>query len=490
MGKLKKNAFKTTIISYLGLLIGYLNKGVLFIFFLSTEEIGLINLILTIGVLFAQFSNLGVSYTIWRFFPFFKNKKNSNNGFIQFTLLLNAIGVVLFTLILFLIKDLINHNFIKSELFTEHYFWIIPLGIFYSFFLTFDSVLRAIHKNVVSIFAMDLLLRLIQLTVTLLFGFSLINFSSFVALSSISFLFPTLLVLFQLIKNKQFFWRFSEIDISKRFRKILYNYTFYNYLNFIGITIVLSLDTIMIASYIGLGKTGVYTTMIFLLSGLLIPYKTLQRFCQPMVAEYWKNKEINQLEKLYERVSSISLIFGLLVFIAAWTLKSTVLHFLPSQFEEFMILLLIVLVGRIIDMYSGLNGLILLSSKKYKIDIVFTLFLLVITIVLNMILLPKYGVIGAAIATSVALILYNFSRLIYVLIIFKIHPFQKSQLYIMMFFSASFFISTTFLSGINEWLNTIISLCLFLLPIILFKLNRDINSLVFHRKNLFKNNNE
>jgi O-antigen/teichoic acid export membrane protein len=167
-----------------------------------------------------------------------------------------------------------------------------------------------------------------------------------------------------------------------------------------------------------------------------------------------------------------------------------VLHFLPNQFEEFMILLLIVLVGRIIDMYSGLNGLILLSSKKYKIDIVFTLFLLVITIVLNMILLPKYGVVGAAIATSVALILYNFSRLIYVLIIFKIHPFQKSQLYIIMFFSASFIISNTFLSGINEWLNTIISLCLFLLPVILFKLNSDINSLVFHRKKLFKNDNE
>jgi hypothetical protein len=59
-----------------------------------------------------------------------------------------------------------------------------------------------------------------------------------------------------------------------------------------------------------------------------------------------------------------------------------------------------------------------------------------------------------------------------------------------MFFSASFIISNTFLSGINEWLNTIISLCLFLLPVILFKLNSDINSLVFHRKKLFKNDNE
>ena len=490
MGKLKKNAFKTTIISYIGLLIGYLNKGVLFVYFLSTEEIGLINLILTIGVLFAQFSNLGVSYTIWRFFPFFKNKQTSNNGFIQFTLILNIVGVFIFTLLLILFKDLINDNYIKSPLFEANYFWIIPLGIFYSFFLTLDSILRAIHKNVVSIFAMDFLLRIMQLLVTLLFGFSIINFSYFVALSSICFVFPTVLVLIQLLRNKQFFWRFSQIDIAKRFRKILYNYTFYNYINFIGITVVLSLDTVMIASYIGLSKTGVYTTMIFLLSGVLIPYKTLQRFCQPMVAEYWKNKELNKLEKLYERVSSISLIFGFIIFIVSWTLKNKALEFLPSQFDEFMILLLIVLIGRIIDMYSGLNGLILLSSKKYKIDIVFTLFLLVVTVLLNSVLIPKYGVIGAAIATSVALILYNFSRLIYVLIIFKIHPFKKSQFYILMFFSASFIISTTFLSGINVWLNTIISLCLFLLPIILFKLNSDINSLVFNQKQLFKNNNE
>lgn len=471
-------------------MIGYLNKGVLFVYFLSTEEIGLINLILTIGVLFAQFSNLGVSYTIWRFFPFFKNKQTSNNGFIQFTLILNIVGVFIFTLLLILFKDLINDNYIKSPLFEANYFWIIPLGIFYSFFLTLDSILRAIHKNVVSIFAMDFLLRIMQLLVTLLFGFSIINFSYFVALSSICFVFPTVLVLIQLLRNKQFFWRFSQIDIAKRFRKILYNYTFYNYINFIGITVVLSLDTVMIASYIGLSKTGVYTTMIFLLSGVLIPYKTLQRFCQPMVAEYWKNKELNKLEKLYERVSSISLIFGFIIFIVSWTLKNKALEFLPSQFDEFMILLLIVLIGRIIDMYSGLNGLILLSSKKYKIDIIFTLFLLVVTVLLNSVLIPKYGVIGAAIATSVALILYNFSRLIYVLIIFKIHPFKKSQFYILMFFSASFIISTTFLSGINVWLNTIISLCLFLLPIILFKLNSDINSLVFNQKQLFKNNNE
>jgi O-antigen/teichoic acid export membrane protein len=225
--------------------------------------------------------------------------------------------------------------------------------------------------------------------------------------------------------------------------------------------------------------------MIFLLSGLLIPYKTLQRFCQPMVAQYWKNKEINKLEKLYERVSSISLIFGLIIFIVSWNLKNKALDFLPNQFEEFMILLLIVLIGRIIDMYSGLNGLILLSSKKYKIDIIFTLFLLVITVLLNIVLLPKFGVIGAAISTSAALILYNLSRLLYVFIVFKIHPFSKNQLYIILIFTATMFLSNFVLIGLNDWLNCVLSMCFFLIPIILLKLNNDINGLVYNRKILF-----
>lgn len=225
--------------------------------------------------------------------------------------------------------------------------------------------------------------------------------------------------------------------------------------------------------------------MIFLLSGLLIPYKTLQRFCQPMVAEYWKNKELIKLEKLYERVSSISLIFGFIIFIVSWTLKNKALDFLPSQFDEFMMLLLIVLIGRIIDMYSGLNGLILLSSKKYKIDIVFTLFLLVITVLLNIVLIPKYGVIGAAISTSAALILYNLSRLLYVFIVFKIHPFAKKQLFMMLFFITAILLSNFVFIGLNDWLNCVLSLSLFLIPIILFKLNNDINGFVYNRKILF-----
>ena len=72
MGLVQKDALRTTMISSFGLVLGYLNKGLLFLLIFSTEQIGVVNLIFSLGVLFAQFSNLGSLYSIWKFFPFFK----------------------------------------------------------------------------------------------------------------------------------------------------------------------------------------------------------------------------------------------------------------------------------------------------------------------------------------------------------------------------------------------------------------------------------
>ncbi len=88
MGIVQKDAFRTMIISYLGIVLGYLNKGLLFLFILTTEQIGLVNLILSVGILFAQFANLGTIYTTWKFLPFFKNEEKKHHGFLPLMLLI------------------------------------------------------------------------------------------------------------------------------------------------------------------------------------------------------------------------------------------------------------------------------------------------------------------------------------------------------------------------------------------------------------------
>lgn len=102
MGIVKKDALKTTLISYVGLVLGYLNKAFLFILFLTTIEIGLVNLLSTTGLLFAQLCNLGSIYVTWRFFPFFRNKEKRNYGFLMLNVIIVLIGIAIFSLLFFL----------------------------------------------------------------------------------------------------------------------------------------------------------------------------------------------------------------------------------------------------------------------------------------------------------------------------------------------------------------------------------------------------
>lgn len=96
MGIVQKDAFRTMLISYGGIVLGYLNKGLLFLLILTTEQIGLINLIISFGTMFAQFSNLGTIYSTWKFLPFFKNEAKKHHGFLPLILLIVFVGISFF----------------------------------------------------------------------------------------------------------------------------------------------------------------------------------------------------------------------------------------------------------------------------------------------------------------------------------------------------------------------------------------------------------
>jgi O-antigen/teichoic acid export membrane protein len=98
------------------------------------------------------------------------------------------------------------------------------------------------------------------------------------------------------------------------------------------------------------------------------------------------------------------------------------------------------MIGRLTDMYFGLNGAIFTTSKKYKYDMIFTLFLIGTVYGLNLLFIPSYGISGAAISTSIALVCYNLGRLLFVYKVYKIHPFTKGQFVIIALGLLTFFL--------------------------------------------------
>jgi O-antigen/teichoic acid export membrane protein len=187
------------------------------------------------------------------------------------------------------------------------------------------------------------------------------------------------------------------------------------------------MDALMIARYKGMAETGVYTTMLFLISALIFPYRSIMRVATPLVAKQWKDRDMSGMQELYQKSSSVGLLLALAGFLGVWIVIDPLLSFAPAYAGGKWVFFFL-MVGRIIDMYFGLNGVIFSTSKKYKTDLIFTFFLIISVYAANLWLIPIYGIIGAAISTSGAYLVYNVLRGSFIYYAYQLHPFKWVQL--------------------------------------------------------------
>ncbi|NCA22309.1 MAG: hypothetical protein EBS86_14375 [Crocinitomicaceae bacterium] len=335
-------------------------------------------------------------------------------------ILLVLIGVSIFAfLILAFNGPIVEYYNKKSPLFTSYYLWVIPLGIANVFFLIFESYLRGLFKNVLPVFLQEIFLRLLVLTGLILLSFKVIDFHQFFIFHALVYFIPSLILLVYLVQLKELSFSISSITVPRRFRKILISFSFFSYFNTLATMLVISMDAMMIASYIGLSATGVYTTMIYLTSALMVPYRSIIRVSSTFVAKHWKERNLIALQELYQKSSSVGLLIGLLGFLVIFVPIHELFTFI-KDYKSGIYVFVILMVGRILDMYSGLNGTIFSTSRKFKYDLYFTILLCVMVFTMNLWLIPKFGINGAAISTSFAYVAYNVLRCYYVYHLFRL----------------------------------------------------------------------
>ena len=89
-------------------------------------------------------------------------------------------------------------------------------------------------------------------------------------------------------------------------------------------------------------------------------------------------------------------------------------------------------------MATSVNNPIISYSNLYKYNLIFILVLGVSNVLLNYNLIGEFEVVGAAMATCFALMIFNIVKFLFILIKFKMHPFSKSTIYILLIFALVF----------------------------------------------------
>jgi O-antigen/teichoic acid export membrane protein len=482
MGIVQRDSFRITIISYAGAVIGYLNKIFLFTNFLDTSQVGLANLLITISVLYAQVAALGSYNIVLRFFPFFKDKKNLHNGFLSGVLVLGLAGFIIATL-LFLLFQKPFHFFYQSSspLLVEYAFYIIPLAMASMYYQVFEAYLRSLYKNIIPSLAHEIVLRLLITMSVLLFALGYIDFRTFVMIYVAGHCVPAMLLVMYTIWIRQLLLSFRLSSMLRRMGKLIVVYGLFSLMNNLAAFLMVSIDSLMVAGMIDLGAAGVYTTMVFMASAMLIPYRSMIKVTGPVVSAYWKARDMIKMQEIYQKATASNLVVGSILFLMIWVNLDSFFHFMPGDYEAGRYVLLLLGMGKLFDMTAGLNGLILLTSRKYRTDLLFTLGLVATAFLGNLVFIPLYGIHGAALATMLTLVLFNLLRIAYIRRHYRIHPFAARQLIvpvlIIFLMYMNFLVAPTEKVWLDIFLRSGITALVFLPPVYLLKVSPELNQM-------------
>src|SRR5690606_11570757 len=90
------------------------------------------------------------------------------------------------------------------------------------------------------------------------------------------------------------------------------------------------------------------------------------------------------------------------------------------------------MIGQLADMITGLNYELIGVTKYYRFNFWIALFLLAVTITLNFLLIPYWGIFGAAWATTIGLVIFNLVKTFFLWKKLKMQPFHRNSLKILL----------------------------------------------------------
>jgi len=499
MSQIRKRSLKATSWIYIGFFIGAINT-----YFLThkswftTDQNGLTRAMVDTSQLIFAFSTLGTTSFIYKFFPYYKdNLPPQKNDILGIALLVSIAGFIATCSGLIFIEPVIIKKFsANSILFVEYFYWIFPMSFFVLLYNVLEVYSYGFDKGVLTNFLKETIVRLYTFCVIILKVFDFIDFHTFIILFSLQYAIIVLILAIHLYQKKQLWISFKLSNVSKKFRKKIFAIMSLTFIVIIVGVLRQSIDGLVLAAKQNLGKVGIFGLASYMVSILQAPARSIVAITIPILSRAWKDKDMNEIDRIYKRTSINLLSFSLFAFFCVWLNFTDAINYFvinPEYLEGKYVFFLLGMVT-IIEMGTGVNGQIIGTSTYWRFELWTSLLMTALIIPLSYTLTVKYGIIGPAIANLVSFTVYNFVRFWFLYKKFKLQPFTQKTFEIIFisigaYFIAYFaFLDTEGLFAIIA--RSIVFIAIFLVGIYTRKITPDFSPIVNSIKNrLIKKNN-
>ncbi|MCP8617502.1 flippase [Salirhabdus salicampi] len=183
-------------------------------------------------------------------------------------------------------------------------------------------------------------------------------------------------------------------------------------------------DTVMLGMFSDSKDVGIYGVVlrITMISSMLLI--AINSVVGPKFSELWTKGELSKLTKLSQLSTFIMLLIAISFLTPFLIIPEFILSLFGEEFIQGTLALIILAIGQFVVLATGPVAYLLMMTGHEKFHRNNVVLCGILNIILNFVLIPNYGLPGAAVATATSLILKNILAVIFVKLKLKIALFK------------------------------------------------------------------
>ena len=478
MGIVLNQSFKNTIITYIGFGIGAINTLYLYPVFLGATFYGLTNYVTSCANVIMPLFAIGMQNTLVKFYSQYKTEEEKSR-FLSFTVLFPLLLIIPILLIGLAFYDEILFFVSKKNAIVKSYIWLIPfIGLCMAYFEIFYAWLRVHMHSVFGNFVKEVGLRLFSLFLLIGVYFNWLSVEGFVYATAVLYFLAFLITMLYAFSIQKPTFQFV---IPKNTKEILV-YTFYIILSGSVANLLLDGDKMMLNQYMQIENIAFYSVATYIALVISVPSRAMHQIVYPITAKLMHENKYDELNILYKKTSINLQMVGGFVMLCIFVNINQLYELVPKDYSGGISVVFMIGLSKYFDLILGNNNAIIFNTKYYRMVLYLGLMLVVLTVILNMIFIPIFGIFGSAFATLLSITLYSLAKLLFVVKRLHLYPFTKQTVYSIVItailFLLFYFWEFPFYQLVSIALKSILVTILYVYLNYKFKISSDINKVI------------
>jgi O-antigen/teichoic acid export membrane protein len=392
---------------------------------LAAHQFGLYNLALTAAEIATGLSALGLDTALVRYIPVFANRRDEAGiwGVLQISLgLTTALSAFLAIGLYALANQIAEQWFHEPQL--APLLRLISLAVpFFSLNDMTAAATRGFKNMHYTVIAQKITHPLIKLSLIVMFVALGLNAMRALMASGLTEILVSGMLFYFL--NKQFSLK-RPVKAARRDGRQILKFSLPVYLSSLIFTFGGSIQTLLLGALNSVKSVG-----IFALAGNVnmigkMFHESIVTVSMPIISELYSRRERTQLNHFYQTMTKWTFTLNLPMFLIVLLFAGPILSIFGKSFASGTAVLIILAWRSLVDTGTGICGAMLDMTGNTRWKLLNSTITFVLTLGINFLFIPRWGLVGAAMAALVSAFIINLLRLLEVYILLRMLPYNMS----------------------------------------------------------------